>query len=104
MDQAKTLDTLGISGMPLFAYYEGYRTPNPDEQPVIITALFDEGAYEEVGIAPAFTVAELGVMLGRLRHNPMGENEAAARADFLIRRLETGKVTAEECNQRLLNS
>jgi hypothetical protein len=56
---------------------------------------------DEMEVFAALTVAELGVMLAPLRHNPPGESEAVARAAFLIRRLETGKTTAAECNQRL---
>lgn len=58
-------------------------------------------------LAPAFTVAELGVMLDDTTPfviESVDRTEAQSRAAFLIQLLEQGHLTPDECNSRLLNS
>ena len=107
-EQGKRLQELGITSHATF-----YHMPAKDGP---------HGEYIRYGwhgdaVAPAFTVAELGILLGEsflswfdrgLWHCGIqswgymtGITEAQARAGELISRLEQGDITAEEANNRL---
>lgn len=118
-EQGKRLAELGIKAGELMHYK---KFDYNDETFVWSSKL--QGATKEPAIAPAFDVAELGVMLAtkiyriEARHNPELEfltlesglrgahfyvhgSEARARAQLLIYLLENNHVTAAECNARL---
>lgn len=113
--QAKRLKELGVTAAPTFMYID---TGN---RPVIVST--QSGVHDEY--LPAFNVAELGVMTNSEEYtvrdgsemseyanwswfndgNEVGSGlfatEADARANRLIKLLETGEVTADEVNERL---
>lgn len=114
--QATKLKELGITQWGYFSFfYDGRYFISPTVN------------NEDYGnpLASAFTVTELGVMLNEptLRTNSEGDltetnpfasipeeglgvydTEAEARAATLIYFLETGVVTAEDCNDRLIKT
>lgn len=117
--------------LSLFAVYEGAKMSKATGKNIISDVWgyrigCEQSAKEwkeEEKVFAAFTVAELGVMLpemcsshwyrneiiddviwvcaGALEDPIVSGNEAQSRAALLIHLLETGKVTAEECNNRL---
>lgn len=132
IEQGKRLQELGIEGIPIFTHIRYDEYPST----CIPSGYYDDNApeykpYDCMGEIheeyPAFTVAELGVMLPTLgfeyakSNNGNGddffwlsssywrlkgvelsnESEAVARAATLIYLLENGHVTPEECNERL---
>jgi hypothetical protein len=137
LEQAKRLKELGITALATFYFVENYGLiprmiydgyGGYEENETVTNAL--DGIYKNY-CYPAFTVAELGVMLpsevrtgsggyGGLVYvfNPLGNrldncedfnysdytSEAEARGSMLIYLLENNLITVEEVNQRLLNA
>lgn len=121
IEQSKKLSELGIIAASMF-----WHTINVDPiTPVDIIEKWQHSNFDNCEKYPAYTVAELGVMLPALSHswvtkgnsyfncsdnfnvgisNIFSENtEAEARAALLIYLLEEKIITPEEVNQRLNN-
>lgn len=101
LEQAKKLKELGIVQLSLFSYDDGTLWG----QTKITVGPIDQAMNNCAGIFSAFTVAELGQMLGRFARNTSslsdGGNEAFDRADDLIHLLEIGELLVDGCNERL---
>lgn len=103
--QSKKLNSLGvIQGISQF-YFDSIIS---DKQPLFNQYPYPgTDFYDAKSCFSAFTVAELGILLGRgiTAHTPkVGDNEAILRADDLIYLLKIGELTPETCNERLKNS
>lgn len=110
IEQAKKLKELGVIQESEFAYFM-------DKNHLVRRNRNYE--LSEVDYC-AFTVAELGVMLCKYandcwwykgaewvqltQNETVFQTQAECYADFLIHLLETKAITAEEVNQRLINS
>lgn len=122
LEQAKRLKELGVEAVPLYWHYCGFMT----EKHGIVQYDFVLRYNSAHAVYPAFTVAELGAMLPLYYYSYEGDNgkewyclydgneslyekyeftnsktEAEARAKMLIHLLETGEITATDCNNRL---
>ena len=124
-EQALKLKELGVSQETLWSYFKC-----PSHAGLCLTEMSVRHVWiltgnpyddEDIEITAAFTVAELGVMLGPLAHYPQHSDrndywyiyldkyeqfktEAEVRAATLIYRLEKGAITAAEVNHLLLNA
>lgn len=111
LEQAKKLKELGINQESEFLYFTGHYVGNTTSYDLGWRGEFlsrdGETPLDQPHIA-AFTVAELGVMLGNkaLKIHPMEDctNEAIERADDLICLLEHEELFYYSCNDSLLNS
>lgn len=127
LEQAKKLKDLGVVQESYFYYQHYPKTVYIEEFMAIVSPLSKEGVAHAGECWSAFTVAELGVMIGwdyvctfyaygawhwcDLRNEePMSiaksykrksQTEAEARANMLICLLENNHITVEEVNQRL---
>lgn len=107
LEQAKRLQELGVTQVSIWFWETLKHFPDCAENR--LTAWFNAGhsISQDVvtGIFSAFTVAELGVMLGgALTLNPVlveSRGEAFDRADELIHLLECGELSAFLCSDRL---
>lgn len=126
-EQGKRLISLGINKFGLFVHYTNKVLPmdfgiKPKEQTASWAAIGEIKNGGAIDYYPAFTVAELGVMLPTLgikrckSNNGRGSdyywleyesqdwsdlNEAQLLAKFIIYLLENKLATAEEINKRL---
>lgn len=131
LDQGKRLAELGITASPKWMYFNCHPhsglclSEMPNRHMAILTGHFPLDP-SEYSLTPAFTVAELGIMMpwsySTVRHSEFlpdeeswsveknGESdsdtsyltEAQARAALLIHLLETNQLTADEANKRLM--
>ena len=123
IEQAKKLKELGVTAEPLFWYVIDIDPITPLD----IIQKWQHSNFDQCEKYPAYTVAELGVMLpsetftqrtgsedseydnwewvddGNGNANGLYETEAEARASMLIYLLENNLTTPEEVNQRLNN-
>lgn len=124
-EQGEKLESLGVTGKPLFCYCYIHSGYEEDGKLDILPTQFELAIPDlaTTWVAPAFTVAELGVMIGggydtmyctgegwrcfNMEGADYFENtfptEAQARAQMLIDLLETGSEKVEQVNQRLIN-
>ncbi len=105
LSQAKKLKQLGvIQGLSHIYIYFGDTGTNCDHY-IVRERTTD---YGDDLCVDAFTVAELGVLLGEYGltvHKPtIGRNEARDRADDLIHMLEIGELIVDSCNERLMRA
>lgn len=126
IEQSYRLQKLGIDGKLSIFSYCSY-LPDPTGQHEGYTIIMDSehrlaGVSEQ--LAPAFTVAELGLMLpgfpnwnwetyfhasenewklrsGHSNDEGSADSEAQCRAKILIHLLENNHITASDCNERL---
>ena len=123
IEQAKKLKELGVTAEPLFWYVIDIDPITPLD----IIQKWQHSNFDQCEKYPAYTVAELGVMMpsetftqrtgsedseydnwewvddGNGNANGLYETEAEARASMLIYLLENNLTTPEEVNQRLNN-
>ena len=121
IEQAKKLKELGVTAEPLFWYVIDIDPITPLD----IIQKWQHSNFDQCEKYPAYTVAELGVMMpsetftqrtgsedseydnwewvddGNGNANGLYETEAAARASMLIYLLENHLTTPEEVNKRL---
>lgn len=123
--QAKKLKELGVKCDTFFSWFEAAELDSegskiikwhpvlmredPKEDYValhysVATLGTDNDFYETRGGYSAFTVAELGVMLGYGTTCSKGKNEAEHRANCLIQDLENFVYTVASVNDRLMNN
>lgn len=127
-EQGLRLEQLGIAHKSIFCYCRISTSPEDSYDDLLPTDWNLEGLPDSATTwtAPAFTVAELGVMLsyyypsyqstgiinfycsyledGKMQgYTGVGDTEAQARAAMLIYLLENNQVTTEEVNKRLIN-
>ena len=113
LEQAKRLKELGISiNDSLFVYVDNLALKKI-EGIKLTSDTYCKKHFKKIKDAPfikfysAFTVAELGIMLGNeaLKMHPSQSctNEAIERADDLICLLEYGELLIESINERLLS-
>lgn len=107
IEQARTLRKLGVAQDSLFMHYRGLLTSDHGIQP----KSFFTGTTKASAAYSAFTVAELGVMLGENWENEVYINKtvdcetgAQERAEYLISAIEDGHFSIDEVNSRLTNS
>lgn len=106
LDQAKKLNELGIVQGCSMLYFD---TTISNDVPLFNRSYegYDE-FYNAMSCFSAFTVAELGVMLGddHLPFCPKYENktEAECRAYTLIEHIQLGDIKVHVINERLKNS
>ncbi len=123
IEQAKKLTALGVTAEPLYWHVIDIDPITPMD----IIQKWQHSNFDQCEKYPAFTVAELGVMLPSETHtqrtgsedseydnwewvddgngnaNGLYNTEVEARAAMLIYLLENNLTTAEEVNQRLTN-
>ena len=126
LSQAKKLKELGIEQVGYFSHQHYPKTSYRNEAQEVVNPLFKEGATDAGEWFSAFTLSELGAMLDSETYtqrtgsedskyanwewindgNETGSGlfgyEVFARADMLINCLESGSLSAETCNKRLL--
>lgn len=127
MQQGRRLIELGIEPISIFSHYIIMPSITGDEwhYDIGLSEYYDSGTLQERS-SPAFTVAELGVLLpsNTASYLPLGEKdkwwtdhkfirhdvtddsclaptEAQSRAALLVHLLETNQITADEANKRL---
>lgn len=133
LEQAKKLKELDVRPYSMWVWVPPFPVFNSETRLVLIgefqnalkSSILSEEAKKLVDSYPAFTVAELGVMLPNYYESHKGamddtwycvmleggdgeyfaieKTESEARADVLIYLLENNLTTAEEVNQRLTN-
>jgi hypothetical protein len=112
-EQGWLLMELGITEYGLFAHYRNSQLPSDKgvkqkEQTASWAAMGEIKDGGVISYAPAFTVAELGVMLGPDWENRIVagydfefKTEAEERAHLLIGALQSNQLTPSEVNNRL---